>query len=174
MLGGSSGTLTSLAMSGVLVGDGEFSKVRSNHVEFDFNRHVVLTIVDTNDGTDHSWDDDAISQSSSDHLWLLTGWDVELGLLESLQKLQVWTLESLGSKTISDFNLRNTTARVLPGPFSSVSIYKETQCSVLDKDLGWEEQFGSRGSFERLNAKMGAYLFSLLLILERNIAQTSS
>lgn len=101
MLGRLGGTLTGLAMSGVLVSDSEFTQVGSNHIEFDIDRHVILTVVNTNDSSNHRWKDDAVSKSGSDQLRLFSGGLKNLSLLNLFQKLEVWSLESLGSKNIN-------------------------------------------------------------------------
>jgi hypothetical protein len=84
-------------MLGVLVGDRELSKVRSNHVELNFNRHVFLSVVDTSCRSNHRRNNDTVSQSGLDDLWLLTRAKSELGFVESVEELEVWTLVSLRS-----------------------------------------------------------------------------
>lgn len=55
----------------------------TNHLWLDFDLVELLSRVDTNDRTDHLWDDNHISQVSLDNVWLL----VWLGLLLCLAKL---------------------------------------------------------------------------------------
>lgn len=55
----------------------------TNHLRLDFDLVEFLSRVDTNDGTDHLWDDDHISQVSLDNVWLL----IWLGLLLCLTEL---------------------------------------------------------------------------------------
>lgn len=100
MLGGSGGTLTGLAVLGVLVGDRELSKVGSNHVELNFNWHVFLSVVDTSGSSDHRRNDDTVSQSGLDDLGLLTRTKSKLGFVESVEELEVWALESLRSRKL--------------------------------------------------------------------------
>lgn len=55
----------------------------TNHLWLDLNGVEFLSGVDTNDGTDHLWDDDHVTEVSLDGVWLL----VWLGLLLRLAKL---------------------------------------------------------------------------------------
>ena len=97
MLGRFGGSLSGLCVSGVLVGDSELSEVSSNHVEFDLNWLVVSSVVDTDESSDHIWHDDGVSESGLDELGLLTGFEVELALLNLLDELLVRSLDSVGS-----------------------------------------------------------------------------
>lgn len=97
VLGGLGGTLTSLSVLGVLVGDGELSKVVSNHIELDFNGEIFLASVDTDDTTNHGGHDDSIAESGLDNLGLLTRCEVQLRLFDSLNKLEVSTLDTVVS-----------------------------------------------------------------------------
>lgn len=55
----------------------------TNHLRLDLDLVELLAGVDTNDGTDHLWDDDHVTEVSLDKVWLL----VWLGLLFGLAKL---------------------------------------------------------------------------------------
>lgn len=61
------------------VGDGELTQVVANHLWLDLNGVENLTVVDTNQGTNHLWDNDHVSQVGLDNSWLLVGWGGQLG-----------------------------------------------------------------------------------------------
>lgn len=66
-----------------LLRDGELSKVVANHLRLDLNLVELLSRVDTNDRTNHLWDNDHVTEVSLDEVWLL----IWLGLLLGLAKL---------------------------------------------------------------------------------------
>lgn len=66
-------------MSNRGVGDGELTQVVANHLWLDLNGVENLTVVDTNQGANHLWDDDHVSQVSLDNSRLLVGWRGQLG-----------------------------------------------------------------------------------------------
>lgn len=55
-----------------LVTDGEFSQVMSNHLGLYFDLVEGFTIVDSNDASNHLWDNDHVAQVSSNWFGLLT------------------------------------------------------------------------------------------------------
>ena len=55
----------------------------TDHLWLDLDLVELLSGVDTNDGTDHLWDNDHVTEVSLDEVWLL----VWLGLLLGLAKL---------------------------------------------------------------------------------------
>lgn len=61
------------------VGDGELTQVVTNHLWLDLNGVENLTVVDTDNGADHLWDNNHVSQVGLDHSWLLVGWGGQLG-----------------------------------------------------------------------------------------------
>lgn len=73
---------TGSAVSGGGVGDGELTKVHANHLGLDLNGGEGLTVVDTNDGTNHLGEDDHVSEVGLDNSGLLVGAGSELGLSE--------------------------------------------------------------------------------------------
>lgn len=66
-----------------LVGNGEFTEVVTNHLRLDLDLVELLSGVDSNDGTNHLWDDNHVTEMGLDEVWLL----VWLGLLLSLAEL---------------------------------------------------------------------------------------
>ena len=97
MLGRFGGSLSGLGVSSVLVGDSELSEVSSNHVEFNLNRLVVPSVVNTDESSNHIWHDNSVSESGLDELGLLTGLEIEFALLDLLDELLVRSLDSVGS-----------------------------------------------------------------------------
>lgn len=81
-------------MSNRGVRDGEFTQVVANHFRLDFNRVEDLTVVDSNDGTDHFWDNDHVSQVGLDSSRLFVRLSGQLGS----SQLQDQTLR-LGTQT---------------------------------------------------------------------------
>jgi hypothetical protein len=80
------GTDTGTTVLDGLVGDGELSKVVSNHLGLDFDLVEGLAVVDTNDGTDHLRDDNHVTEVSLDDSGLLESRSILLGLTELLDQ----------------------------------------------------------------------------------------
>ena len=59
-------------MSDWSIRHGEFSKIMTDHVRFDLHSVELFARIDLYDGSDHARHDDAVSQVSSDSLWLLS------------------------------------------------------------------------------------------------------
>ena len=74
-----SGTDTGLSGSGSLVGEGELTEVPADHVELDFNRDPMLSIIDGHNVTDHLGHDDAVPQMGFYRCGLLSGQGVLFG-----------------------------------------------------------------------------------------------
>jgi hypothetical protein len=91
-----------------LVGDGELGKVVTGHFRLDFNLVENLTVVDTNNGTDHLRDNDHVTEMGLDDLGLLTRGGVLLGSTEILDKTHrltlKTTLESSTSTTVDELH----------------------------------------------------------------------
>ena len=66
----------------------------SNHLRLDFNLVELLSGVDTDDGTNHLWDDNHVSQVCSDGIWLLIWLGLLLGLSELLDQTHGLALET--------------------------------------------------------------------------------
>lgn len=60
------------------VGDRELTQVVANHLWLDLNGVENLTVVDTDDGTNHLWDNNHVSQVGLDNSWLLVSWGGQL------------------------------------------------------------------------------------------------
>jgi len=73
-------------VSSRLVGNGEFPKVVSDHLRLDLNLVERVSVVDADDGTNHLWNDDHVSEVRSHGLWLLSLWGFLLGLVELLNQ----------------------------------------------------------------------------------------
>jgi len=80
------GTNTGTTVLDGLVGDGELSEVVSNHLGLDLDLVEGLSVVDTDDGTDHLGDDDHVTEVGLDDGGLLKGGGVLLGLTELLDQ----------------------------------------------------------------------------------------
>ena len=81
-----SGTNTGATVLDALVGDGELSEVVSDHLGLDLDLVEGLSVVDTNDGSDHLGDDDHVTEVSLDNSGLLHGGGILLGLTELLDQ----------------------------------------------------------------------------------------
>ena len=57
-----------------LVWDGELSQVVTNHLRLDLDLVKRLSVVHSNDASNHLWDNDHVPQVGSHWLWLLTLW----------------------------------------------------------------------------------------------------
>ena len=82
--GGGGGTDSWSSVTNWLVGDGVLSQVVSQHIWLDLYLVESLSVVHTNNATDHLWDDDHVSQVSADRVWLLAS---SLHSLSSLTEL---------------------------------------------------------------------------------------
>jgi hypothetical protein len=80
------GTNTGTTVLDGLVGDGELSEVVSNHLGLDLDLVEGLSVVDTDDGTDHLGDDDHVTEVGLDDSGLLQGGGILLGLAELLDQ----------------------------------------------------------------------------------------
>jgi hypothetical protein len=103
-----SSTNTGTTVLNGLVGDGELSEVVTSHLRLDFNLVENLTVIDTNDGTDHLRNDDHVTEMGLDDLRLLTGGGVLLGsteLFDETHRLTLkTTLESSTSTTVNELH----------------------------------------------------------------------
>lgn len=72
-------SVTSSSVSDRSVGDGEFTQVVADHLGLDFDGVENLTVVNTNDGTDHFWDNNHVSQVGLDNGRLLIRLGSQLG-----------------------------------------------------------------------------------------------
>ena len=66
----------------------------ANHLRLDFDLVELLAGVDTNDGTDHLWDNDHVTKVSLDEVWLLVGLGLLLGLAELLDEAHGLALQT--------------------------------------------------------------------------------
>ena len=66
----------------------------ANHLWLDLDLVEFLSGVDTNDGTNHLWDDDHVTEVSLDSVWLLVWLGLLLGLAELLDQTHWLALES--------------------------------------------------------------------------------
>ncbi len=77
-----------------LVGDGEFTKVVTDHFGLDFDLVENLSVVDTDDRSNHFRDNDHITKVSLDNLRLLILTTVELSLTQALNQSERLTLKT--------------------------------------------------------------------------------
>lgn len=73
-------------MSNGLVCHGELGQIVTNHVCLNFDWVPVFATIDIDDATAHFWDNDGISEMSSDRSLLFTEWGLFLGDSEFLDK----------------------------------------------------------------------------------------
>lgn len=66
----------------------------ADHLRLDLDLVELLPGVDTNDGTDHLWDDDHVAEVGLDEVGLLVGLGLLLGLAELLDKAHGLALET--------------------------------------------------------------------------------
>lgn len=76
------------------VGNGELGEVVTDHLRSDFDLVENFSVVDSDDGADHLWNDDHVSQMGLDWSWLLVCRSVLLGLSELLDETHWLALES--------------------------------------------------------------------------------
>ncbi len=89
-----SSTDTWTTVSDWLVGDRELSQVVANHLWLNLNLVELLSGVDADDGADHLWDDDHVTEVSPDGVWLLVWLGLLLGLAELLDQTHWLALEA--------------------------------------------------------------------------------
>lgn len=99
VLGGLGGTLTGLSVLDVLVSDGQFAKVRADHIELNFHWKVLFSVVDGDDASNHGRHDNSISESGLNGSWSFSRGEVQLRLFDSLDELEVGTLDSVASES---------------------------------------------------------------------------
>ena len=81
-------------LEGDLLRDRELSQVVANHLWLNLDLVELLSGVDTNDGTDHLWDDDHVTEVGLDLIWLLVWTSLLLGLAKLLDQTHWLALES--------------------------------------------------------------------------------
>lgn len=82
-----------------LVCDSEFGKVHANHFWLHFHTTEHLSIVNTNDGSDHFWDNDHVSKVGLDTTGLFAWRCLLLGLSQTLNEGHGLALEPTGHTT---------------------------------------------------------------------------
>lgn len=68
------------------VGDGEFSKVVTNHFRLDFDLSKALSVVDTDNRSNHFRDNQHVTEVSLDNFGLFIGTSLLLGLAQLLDE----------------------------------------------------------------------------------------
>ena len=66
----------------------------ANHLRLDLDLVELLAGVDTDDGSDHLWDNDHVAEVGLDEVWLLVGLGLLLGLAELLDQAHGLALET--------------------------------------------------------------------------------
>jgi hypothetical protein len=77
-----------------LLRDRELSQVVANHLRLDLDLVELLSGVDTDDGTNHLWDDNHVTEVSLDQIRLLVWLGLLLGLAELLDQAHRLALEA--------------------------------------------------------------------------------
>ncbi len=103
-----SGADTSFTVSSWFVWQGEFSQISSDHVEFDFNWVEELTVVNSDDASNHFWHNDAVSEMGFDYSGFLSGKTVLFSLnafhVESVISMFNFSSESSSLPGSEEFN----------------------------------------------------------------------
>lgn len=84
------------SVSDGLVCDREFSQVHANHFWLHFHTAEHLSVVDTDDRSDHFGDDDHVSEVGLDTTGLFSWWGFLLGLSQALDKGHRLSLQTTG------------------------------------------------------------------------------
>ena len=84
-----------------LVCDSEFTQVHANHFRLHFHTAEHLSVVDTDDGTNHFRDDDHVTQVGLDTTGLFARWGLLLGLSEALDQGHRLALQTTGHSAAS-------------------------------------------------------------------------
>lgn len=66
----------------------------TDHLRLDLDSVELLSGVDANNGTDHLWDNDHVTEVGLDGVWLLVGASLLLGLAELLDQTHWLALEA--------------------------------------------------------------------------------
>jgi hypothetical protein len=90
-----------LPVQGNLLRDREFSQIVTNHLRLDFDLVEFLARVDTDDATNHFWDNDHVSKMRLDEVWLLIWSCLLLGLPQLLDQSHRLALETTVEPTAS-------------------------------------------------------------------------
>lgn len=96
-----SGTDTGPSVLNRLVSDGELSEVVSDHLRLDFHLVESLSVVNTNDGSDHFRDDDHVAEMSLDDLRFLIWRRLLLCLAQFLHQSHWLALQTVGETPAS-------------------------------------------------------------------------
>ena len=88
-------------MSNWSVGDREFTQVVTDHFRSDFDLVEDLTVVNTNNRTNHFWNDDHVSQVSSDNSWLFIFWSRQFSSSQLLHQTS-WLFRQTTSELSSN------------------------------------------------------------------------
>jgi hypothetical protein len=117
------------------VGDGEFTEVVADHIWSDFDLVEGLTVVDTDDGTNHLWDDNHVTQMGLDDGWSLVLAGLSLGLTELSDEahwLSVHTTLELSSSTGV-----HHVVEVLEGKVEQILEVNASVGKLLEGSLSW-------------------------------------
>lgn len=79
-----------------LVGDREFAQIETNEIRLNLNINKLLSVVHTNDRTDHFREDDGVSQVGANSNWLLAISALLLGLGKLLDEGHGSSLDASG------------------------------------------------------------------------------
>ena len=90
---------TGTTVSDRLVGDGELAQVHADHLGLHFHTAEHLSVVDTDNGTDHFRNDDHVSEVGFNPTGLLAWRSFLLGLTETLDERHGLALETAAHAT---------------------------------------------------------------------------
>ena len=117
-------SVTSSTVSNWSISNGEFTQVVTNHFWFDFNSVENFTIVNTDNRTNHFWNNDHVSQVSFDSSWSFIWLSVSSGNSQFLIKpigLESKPLENL-LLTLAPHNLVNSSVGISTKSFKSTPL----------------------------------------------------
>lgn len=125
-------------MSNWSVGDRELTQVVTNHLWSNLNLVENLTVVNTNNGANHLWDDNHVSQVGLDGSWLLVWLSRKLSSSQLLDQTK-WFLVQTSLESSSDSGVGQL-GEVLGGELQKVL---EVDTSVRE---GLESSLSGRSS----------------------------
>jgi len=117
-----------------VVRDGEFSEVVANHLWLDLDLVELLSGVDTNDGTDHLWDDDHVTEVGLDEVWLLVWLSLLLCLTELLDEAH-WLALKTAVETTTGTGMDDV-AELVRGEVEELLEVDSTVGELLEGSLG--------------------------------------
>ncbi|EEQ38890.1 hypothetical protein CLUG_03016 [Clavispora lusitaniae ATCC 42720] len=118
-------SVTGSTVSDRSVSDGELTQVVANHLWLDLNGVENLTVVDTNQRTNHFWNNNHVSQVGLDNSRLLVSWSSQLSSSQ-LGNQTHW----LGAQTSGESSSDSSTTEL--GEFFSLQLQQFLEVNTLE------------------------------------------